>query len=131
MVIEWAPTRKLSEPIIARVKEGIVTEVKGKDKYAKELQERFEKDPATRNIAEVGIGTNDKAKRFDNILEAEKILGTVHVALGDNSTIGGKIKASVHEDCVIREPTLIITLKNGKRKTILKNGKLVVYLSTI
>ena len=46
---------------------------------------------ACRNLAELGIGTNDKASRPDNVLEAEKILGTIHLALGDNTGFGGII----------------------------------------
>ena len=87
--MEWAPLKKLTPPVVVRIKEGLAGEVKGDREYVRQLHEQFERDPRTRNIAEVGIGTNDKARRFENILEAEKILGTVHVALGDNSTIGG------------------------------------------
>lgn len=53
-----------------------------------------------RNIAEFGVGTNPNAKRPDNILEAEKIKGTVHVALGDNIHFGGMNAADIHLDFV-------------------------------
>lgn len=42
------------------------------------------------NIAELGVGTNDKAIITGKILEDEKVLGTVHVALGNNIGFGGK-----------------------------------------
>ena len=42
------------------------------------------------NVAELGIGTNEKAILTGNILEDEKILGTAHVAFGASAAIGGQ-----------------------------------------
>jgi leucyl aminopeptidase (aminopeptidase T) len=58
------------------------------------------------NVAELGIGTNEKATLTGNILEDEKILGTVHVAFGASAGIGGTVSVPVHLDCLILEPTL-------------------------
>ena len=57
-------------------------------------------DQAT-TVAELGIGTNEKAKLTGNVLEDEKILGTVHVAFGASAAIGGTIQVPVHLDCVV------------------------------
>jgi len=38
------------------------------------------------------------------VLEDEKVRGTAHIALGDNSTIGGNVVAGVHLDAIIRKP---------------------------
>ena len=73
------------------------------------------------NIAEFGIGTNDKAKLSGNILEDEKVLGTVHIALGDNKSMGGSVNVSVHLDGIITEPTVYF---DGK--VIMKDGNLLV-----
>ena len=43
-----------------------------------------------------------------NLLEDEKILGTVHVAFGASAAIGGTVNVPVHEDCVVVEPTLTV-----------------------
>lgn len=72
------------------------------------------------NIAEVGIGTNPKAKLIGNVLEDEKVMGTVHVAFGDNHNFGGTIRAQVHLDGVIKSPD--IWLDDVK---IMENGKFV------
>ncbi|MDT8898720.1 aminopeptidase [Thermanaerothrix sp. 4228-RoL] len=61
-----------------------------------------------RNCAELGIGTNPNAKRPDNVLEAEKIKGTVHIAVGDNAHMGGMVESDLHEDFVLPQPTLWI-----------------------
>jgi len=61
-----------------------------------------------RNVAELGVGTNERAELTGNILEDEKILGTVHVAFGASAGIGGNVSVPVHLDCLILEPTLEI-----------------------
>jgi leucyl aminopeptidase (aminopeptidase T) len=64
--------------------------------------------PDGRHLAELGVGTNDRAQLTGNLLEDEKILGTVHVAFGASAAIGGTVNVPVHEDCVVVEPTLTI-----------------------
>jgi leucyl aminopeptidase (aminopeptidase T) len=61
-----------------------------------------------RHLAELGVGTNDRAELTGNLLEDEKILGTVHVAFGASAAIGGTVNVPVHEDCVVLDPTLTI-----------------------
>jgi len=124
LVLEWGPTRHLESPIILTVKEGYIVDISGEDKYAEYLGIRLSERKENGNIAELGIGTNASAKRPDNILESEKILGTVHIALGDNSQFGGHIKTPFHQDFVFFKPTVTLIHKDGSRKNILKNGKL-------
>lgn len=124
MVLEWAPTRKLTSPVTLVVKEGKVLEVSGEEEFAEELRKTFKKTPLAANIAEFGVGTNDRATKPDNILESEKILGTIHIALGDNSTFGGTVRVPFHQDFVFFNPTVEIK-KGGEDATILKDGKLV------
>ncbi len=71
-----------------------------------------------RNLAELGVGTNDKAKLTGNVLEDEKIIGTVHIAFGASAAIGGNVAVPVHDDCVIVDPTLTI---GGT--TVVDNGR--------
>jgi leucyl aminopeptidase (aminopeptidase T) len=63
---------------------------------------------AGRNLAELGVGTNDRATLTGNVLEDEKLLGTVHVAFGASAAIGGTVAVPVHLDVVVVEPTLEI-----------------------
>jgi leucyl aminopeptidase (aminopeptidase T) len=58
------------------------------------------------NIAELGVGTNEKAKLSGNIIEDEKILGTCHIAFGASAGIGGTVQVPIHLDCVVMKPTL-------------------------
>jgi len=123
MVLEFAPTRKLAAPLSLVVERGNVTEIIGNEPYRLKLEQKFAESPANRNIAELGIGTNDRATRPDNILEAEKILGTIHIALGDNAGFGGRVSTPFHEDYVFYRPTLIAIMADGSERTILLDGK--------
>jgi leucyl aminopeptidase (aminopeptidase T) len=60
------------------------------------------------NLAELGVGTNDRATLTGNVLEDEKILGTIHVAFGASIAIGGTVSVPIHLDCVVTEASLSI-----------------------
>jgi leucyl aminopeptidase (aminopeptidase T) len=60
------------------------------------------------NLAELGVGTNDAATLSGNVLEDEKILGTVHVAFGASTGIGGTVSVPIHLDVVVLEASLEI-----------------------
>lgn len=88
-------------------------------RYYEALAEKQNTPPEdVRRVCEFGVGTNPKAKAF-NFIEIEKILGTVHIALGTNTFLGGKIMAPNHIDMVINKPT--VTLDD--RFTIIRDGK--------
>ncbi|MDP7080930.1 MAG: aminopeptidase [Candidatus Undinarchaeales archaeon] len=105
----------LDGPLTLVIADGLVKEVDGTGHAVDEIRSLLgvgsvcldpAKAAARRNIAELGIGTNPNAHRPDNVLESEKILGTVHVAFGDNSHFGGSVEADLHQDLVIPEPTI-------------------------
>ena len=73
------------------------------------------------NVAELGIGTNEKAKLTGNILEDEKILGTCHVAFGASAAIGGTVQVPVHLDVVVMKPTVELD-----SEAIVRDGELLV-----
>jgi leucyl aminopeptidase (aminopeptidase T) len=125
LVLEWAPTRKLDSLVTIHIKKGEAVKIEGNEPFVEYLEEKLSEDRKNRNIAELGIGTNDKAARPDNILESEKILGTIHIALGDNSSFGGKVSTPFHQDFVFFRPTVTLICENGERKDILKDGRLL------
>lgn len=67
---------------------------------------RFEKYLETHTgdkdrIAELGIGTNPAARFVNETIVDEKILGSIHIAIGDNRAFsGGKNTASNHQDMI-------------------------------
>ncbi len=111
----------LKTPVKIKVEKGLATEITG-GKEAKQLVKMLSKfGKKGRNIAEIGIGTNDAAKLSGLLLEDEKVLGTVHIALGDNKSMGGKVNVPIHVDGVIKKPTVYF---DGK--IIMKDGKLLI-----
>ena len=59
------------------------------------------------NLAELGIGTNTGVSTLvGSVLLDEKAGGTVHIAIGDDHTIGGDVEAPVHLDGILRDPTV-------------------------
>jgi leucyl aminopeptidase (aminopeptidase T) len=73
------------------------------------------------NLAELGVGTNDKARVTGLVLEDEKILGTVHVAFGASAGIGGTVSVPIHLDVVAPDVTLTIG-----STTVLERGAYVL-----
>ena len=67
------------------------------------------------------MGTNEKATMTENLIEAEKILGTVHVAFGASASIGGTVQVPIHIDCVVAGPDLAL---DGE--LIVRGGELLV-----
>ena len=73
------------------------------------------------NVAEFGIGINPRATITGNVLEDEKSLGTIHIAFGDNSGFGGKVKVPSHQDGIVKDPDVWL---DGKQ--LMKNGNLLI-----
>ena len=108
----------VSEPIRIVVKDGYAEEITG-GKEAKRLIDLLEphgKD--ARTVAEFGIGTNDKAILTGVILEDEKVMGTIHIAFGDNKSMGGSVRVASHLDGLIKRPTVwfddTMIMKDGR-----------------
>jgi leucyl aminopeptidase (aminopeptidase T) len=73
------------------------------------------------NVAELGIGTNERAILTGEILEDEKIAGTCHIAFGASAGIGGTIQVPIHLDCIVMKPTVEL---DGE--TVVRDGELLV-----
>lgn len=112
----------VKKPIKITVKRGKAVKIEG-GKEAKQLRKvlRSVKNKKAYNFAELGIGTNPKARIVGNILEDEKVLGTCHFALGNNASFGGKINVPIHLDGIIKKPTIYFD-----DKVIMKDGKLLI-----
>ncbi|MDH4266619.1 MAG: leucyl aminopeptidase, partial [Deltaproteobacteria bacterium] len=67
---------------------------------------RNRKDPQVYNIAELGVGLNPKSIMQGIMLEDEGVFGTVHIGIGTNVTLGGNVKAAIHYDLIMWQPTI-------------------------
>lgn len=110
LVVDHFPFAPRGTRIEIRDNEAVAVE--HPDGEESELAEAFDEVAGARNVAEVGIGTNPAATLIGNVLQDEKVLGTVHVAFGDNASMvpdgdGRQVACDVHWDTVCEDPTVI------------------------
>ncbi len=102
----------LQDTVLFRVRGGRISDIECKRNGAlvKQLDGLFSlHDPAaTRVLAELGLGFNDKASLSGVMLSDEGAAGTGHFGFGSNSTVGGKNSVPFHLDCVFRKPTVVV-----------------------
>lgn len=111
----------LKQPIHIVVKNGYAKEIAGGDEAKKLIDLLNIHGQLSRNVAEFGIGTNDKAKITGVILEDEKVMGTIHIAFGDNVSMGGSVNVQSHLDGLVFSPSVWFD-----DKLVMKDGKLLV-----
>lgn len=108
----------LEEPVVVTVRDGRAVAVEG-GRQAATFEAQLERAGAdARSVAELGVGTNDRARVTGQILEDEKVLGTVHIAFGNNVSMGGRVDVAFHVDGILLRPTLAL---DGE--TIIEGGQ--------
>jgi leucyl aminopeptidase (aminopeptidase T) len=109
-------------PIRIEVKNGRAVKIEGAV-IAERLRSLLESanDPNQYIVAEFGFGLNPNAELQGRIIEDESALGTAHIALGDNLTLGGQNRAPMHIDLIIKDPTLEL---DGKK--IIEKDKILI-----
>ncbi len=133
----------IREPIRVEVENGFVRTVDGGDEAGKLTEtlllseqnaRAFEKDGKiaqgagevyaknARNIGELGIGLNPKAKVIGNMLVDEKAFRTCHIALGSN--YDNDAPSLTHLDGLILDPTLTVRYGDGTTRVIMNRGDL-------
>jgi leucyl aminopeptidase (aminopeptidase T) len=96
----------LEAPVTITVRAGRATEISG-GASADRLRAIVASVTDADNIGEIGIGLNPAARIGDEITEAKKAFGTVHIALGDSANeYGGLVECDVHLDGLVMEPTI-------------------------
>lgn len=124
IVIDHLPFADGEEGAVVEVRDSEVVSIKNVDSDS-ELEKVFEEVENSRNIAEFGFGTNPEAKLIGNLLQDEKVLGTIHIAFGDNASYfpeghERRNTSDIHWDTVCKKPTVTF---NGKK--MLEDGKVV------
>ena len=119
---------KLRKPVHVKTKKGKVEKVFSEDnELMQKIKATLQTDNWANVVGEFAFGINPKARFVYEFLEAEKILGTIHLAFGANMDMpGGKNKSKNHMDLLISEPTVNVTKKNGETATILEKGQFLL-----
>jgi len=108
----------LSSPVTVEFEDGLAISITG-GAEAEALSRMLEPfGDAGKVLAELGVGTHPEAEVRGVVLEDEKVLGTVHLAFGNNVGFGGDNDVAIHVDGVIRSPTLVtdrgdVLIENG------------------
>jgi leucyl aminopeptidase (aminopeptidase T) len=98
----------VDEPIRLTFRQGRIVAVEGGRSAAKTRAAIAEAGTGADVIAELGIGTNERARITGSVITDEKVLGTAHVAFGDNASAsyGGDNRAAIHVDGVMADATI-------------------------
>jgi 2,5-dihydroxypyridine 5,6-dioxygenase len=110
---------QITEPFRMEIVKGRITSVTG-GKQALDLKRILKaRDDAGYNAAsQFALGTNPACRVIPNTREISKKLGTAHVAIGDNISLGGESKGTYHIDIVFLNVSVYL---DGK--CIVKDGE--------
>jgi len=115
----------IKTPVEIVAKGGRAEKVNSKNKSVlRGVKDTLATDEWSDIVGEFAFGINPKARLVEELLESEKILGTVHIAFGDNTDMAcGKNPSRNHMDFLMSKPTVKIIKENGKTVTILGKGR--------
>ena len=133
------PVATREEVIVLKVQNNRIEEVVGKSIFAQSLRDCLDVDAARRNIAELGLGCNDRAVVSGVILEDEK--AGPHWAYGRSEHLGGTIGPQhfktaaniLHKDIVyakgspVEVKLLTIIYDGNPSQVILRDGEYTVF----
>ncbi len=133
------PMRLNGESFSLLIESNRMADVRGDGPEARAFSEYLAADPARRNVAELGLGCNDKAVVMGSVIEDEK--AGMHWAYGRSEHLGGTVGPDafltpnhvVHQDIVyapdsaigIRRLTLLFP--DGSRKDVIRENAYVVF----
>lgn len=113
---------RVKEPVRMIVERGFVIQMEGGEESEILLSIlKAHGDKNSFNIGEFAVGTNPCARISNNVSEDKKRLGSIHIALGDNVTLGGRSPSATHIDGVMGFPSLWVD-----KKQIIDRGKLLI-----
>ena len=128
------------ELVVFEVQENRIVGLIGKGPNASHARDYFAVDEARRNLAELGLGCNDRAVVSGEVLEDEKVLG-MHWAYGRSDHLGGTVGVAdfsdpshvIHQDIVyakggpIEIASLVFEYEDGTTTPIMEDGEYTVF----
>lgn len=114
----------LEKTVELSVERGAVKKTSSADSIKlQQVRSRLETDDWSNVVGEFAFGINPKARFVKEFLEAEKLLGSIHIAFGNNTDMpGGRNPSRNHMDLLISKPTVEVTSRDGEESLILKDG---------
>ncbi|NWG11321.1 aminopeptidase [Candidatus Bathyarchaeota archaeon] len=114
----------LKHPVKLTVRNGKVQDSFSEDSdVLKRMRNSLDTDDWSNVAGEFAFGINSKARFVEEFLEAEKMLGTIHIAFGNNSDMpDGKNQSKNHMDFLVSKPTVKVYNKNHSEMDILVEG---------
>ena len=106
-------------PVTILSDRGLAGEVQCKNRDIRDkVKFELDRDEGARYLGEFAFGINPKARLVDQFLEAEKVLGTIHIAFG-----GSEYPTKTHLDLLVENPTIDIITADSRSLTIMTKGR--------
>ena len=97
---------------------GLAGEIRCDDEEVlRKVKHELDRDEGSRYLGEFAFGINPKARLIDSFLEAEKVVGTIHMAFG-----GSYFPSKTHIDLLIENPTITVTKADEESIIVMDNG---------
>lgn len=114
----------IETPVKLTVHDGKVRNSSSSDtEVLRRVRDSLDTDENASTVGEFAFGINPKARFVDEFLESEKLLGTIHLAFGNNSDFpGGRNPSKNHLDLLVSKPMVEAFSKDGLCMTVLKDG---------
>ncbi len=118
----------VKSPVRIEIENGEIKNIQCDDaEMLGKLNELLYVDDEAHVIGEFGIGLNPGARITGNLLEDEKAFRTIHIAFGNNEEMaGGKNRSRTHRDFLVKNPTVLVTYKDGSQRKLIENGEILV-----
>lgn len=122
------PGRILEEDLILYFSRGRIKDIRTSSENTLDYFQATTQKVAEKNrdhnwdiLAEIGIGVNENIKEVTGkpIID-EKIYGTVHIAIGENTGMGGTNESSIHYDMTTYSPDISVD-----DRPLMQQGKIV------
>jgi len=114
----------IKTPVELAIQNGTVQNTSSEDSQVlRMVNDSLDTNELSKTVGEFAFGINPKARFVEEFLEAEKMLGTIHIAFGNNSDMpGGKNQSRNHMDFLVSKPTVKIFNRDEPSIDILVNG---------
>lgn len=125
--------------VTLKIEANRITHIDGEGRLAESMRAYFKIDPARGNVAELGLGCNDRAIITGNVLEDEK--AGMHWAYGRSEHLGGTVGPDafekpeyvVHRDVVYAHDSpitvefLSLQYPDDKEEEIMRDGEYTIF----